>query len=215
MKTTKIIIGCFVAITFMAAVMLVVFYKLRKQHQLHKHHGPTRAIEIINVEDEIGAGAGGRGSGISGGGTVSRDGGGGGGVGGGQSLRMHHPEMVNLPNLARQEHLNHYYKAHHFNNNMMGLGMGLNNNNNPSLSPLLPDPEHPQLLRTGTHLHQRWHSHGWLAALPCAPAPAGHPQLSEGALGERPEPSDRASALQEWLQGELVLTTTIPPVLWM
>uniref|UniRef100_W5LW62 Leucine rich repeat containing 4B n=2 Tax=Lepisosteidae TaxID=7915 RepID=W5LW62_LEPOC len=51
MKTTKIIIGCFVAITFMAAVMLVVFYKLRKQHQLHKHHGPARAIEIINVED--------------------------------------------------------------------------------------------------------------------------------------------------------------------
>uniref|UniRef100_A0A4W5QKJ7 Leucine rich repeat containing 4B n=1 Tax=Hucho hucho TaxID=62062 RepID=A0A4W5QKJ7_9TELE len=131
MKTTKIIIGCFVAITFMAAVMLVVFYKLRKQHQLHKHHGPARAIEIINVEDEIGTG--GHGSGISGGGTVSRDGGG--GVGGGQSLRMHHSEMVNLPNLARQEHLNHYYKAHHFNNNMMGLGMGLNNNNNPSLSP--------------------------------------------------------------------------------
>uniref|UniRef100_A0A665V255 Leucine rich repeat containing 4Bb n=1 Tax=Echeneis naucrates TaxID=173247 RepID=A0A665V255_ECHNA len=63
MKTTKIIIGCFVAITFMAAVMLVVFYKLRKQHQLHKHHGPARAIEIVNVEDEIGAGAG---SGISG-----------------------------------------------------------------------------------------------------------------------------------------------------
>uniref|UniRef100_A0A3B4T2V2 Leucine rich repeat containing 4B n=1 Tax=Seriola dumerili TaxID=41447 RepID=A0A3B4T2V2_SERDU len=58
MKTTKIIIGCFVAITFMAAVMLVVFYKLRKQHQLHKHHGPARAIEIVNVEDEIGAGAG-------------------------------------------------------------------------------------------------------------------------------------------------------------
>uniref|UniRef100_A0A673GY91 Leucine rich repeat containing 4Ba n=1 Tax=Sinocyclocheilus rhinocerous TaxID=307959 RepID=A0A673GY91_9TELE len=58
MKTTKIIIGCFVAITFMAAVMLVVFYKLRKQHQLHKHHGPARAIEIINVEDEIGAGTG-------------------------------------------------------------------------------------------------------------------------------------------------------------
>uniref|UniRef100_A0A3B3TTM9 Leucine rich repeat containing 4B n=1 Tax=Poecilia latipinna TaxID=48699 RepID=A0A3B3TTM9_9TELE len=57
MKTTKIIIGCFVAITFMAAVMLVVFYKLRKQHQLHKHHGPARAIEIINVEDELGPGA--------------------------------------------------------------------------------------------------------------------------------------------------------------
>uniref|UniRef100_A0A672ZRP7 Leucine rich repeat containing 4Ba n=1 Tax=Sphaeramia orbicularis TaxID=375764 RepID=A0A672ZRP7_9TELE len=62
MKTTKIIIGCFVAITFMAAVMLVVFYKLRKQHQLHKHHGPARAIEIINVEDELGAGASARGS---------------------------------------------------------------------------------------------------------------------------------------------------------
>nr|XP_014433881.1 leucine-rich repeat-containing protein 4B [Pelodiscus sinensis] len=53
MKTTKIIIGCFVAITFMAAVMLIVFYKLRKQHQLHKHHGATRTIEIINVEDEL------------------------------------------------------------------------------------------------------------------------------------------------------------------
>ncbi|XP_053300371.1 leucine-rich repeat-containing protein 4B [Pleuronectes platessa] len=136
MKTTKIIIGCFVAITFMAAVMLVVFYKLRKQHQLHKHHGPARAIEIINVEDELGAGASGRGSGISGGSTVTQSGSS--GIGGGQSLRLHHPEMVNLPNLARSEHLNHYYKTHHFNNNMMGLGMGtvsgmgLNNNNNPS-----------------------------------------------------------------------------------
>lgn len=136
MKTTKIIIGCFVAITFMAAVMLVVFYKLRKQHQLHKHHGPARAIEIINVEDELGAGASGRGSGISGGSTVTQSGGS--GIGGGQSLRLHHPEIVNLPNLARSEHLNHYYKTHHFNNNMMGLGMGtgtgvgLNNNNNPS-----------------------------------------------------------------------------------
>ncbi|XP_056307159.1 leucine-rich repeat-containing protein 4B [Danio aesculapii] len=130
MKTTKIIIGCFVAITFMAAVMLVVFYKLRKQHQLHKHHGPARAIEIINVEDEIGAGTGIRGSGISGGSTVPQIGSG----GGGQSLRLHHPEIVNLPNLARAEHLNHYYKPHHFNNNMMGLGLGggLNNNNNPS-----------------------------------------------------------------------------------
>ncbi|XP_051569519.1 leucine-rich repeat-containing protein 4B-like [Myxocyprinus asiaticus] len=133
MKTTKIIIGCFVAITFMAAVMLVVFYKLRKQHQLHKHHGPARAIEIINVEDEIGAGTGLRGSGISGGTTVPQGGSG----GGSQSMRLHHPEIVNLPNLARAEHLNHYYKAHHFNNNMMGLGLGgvsggLNNNNNPS-----------------------------------------------------------------------------------
>ncbi|XP_075937212.1 leucine-rich repeat-containing protein 4B isoform X2 [Anarhichas minor] len=136
MKTTKIIIGCFVAITFMAAVMLVVFYKLRKQHQLHKHHGPARAIEIINVEDELGATASGRGSGISGGSTVTQSGSS--GIGGGQSLRLHHPEIVNLPNLARSEHLNHYYKTHHFNNNMMGLGMGtcsgvgLNNNNNPS-----------------------------------------------------------------------------------
>ncbi|KAG5854667.1 leucine-rich repeat-containing protein 4B-like [Anguilla anguilla] len=143
MKTTKIIIGCFVAITFMAAVMLVVFYKLRKQHQLHKHHGPARAIEIINVEDEIGAGGAsgvGGGSGISGGSTMHS--GGGGVSGGGQSLRLHHPEIVNLPNLARAEHLNHYYKAHHFNNNVMGMGIGtgagvgcggvLNNNNNPS-----------------------------------------------------------------------------------
>ncbi|XP_020788897.1 leucine-rich repeat-containing protein 4B [Boleophthalmus pectinirostris] len=132
MKTTKIIIGCFVAITFMAAVMLVVFYKLRKQHQLHKHHGPARAIEIINVEDELGAGASGRGSGISGGSTISQSGSS--GIGGGQSLRLHHPEIVNLPNLARTEHMNHYYKTHHFNNNMMSLGMGsgLNNNNNPS-----------------------------------------------------------------------------------
>ncbi|XP_048871536.1 leucine-rich repeat-containing protein 4B-like [Brienomyrus brachyistius] len=144
MKTTKIIIGCFVAITFMAAVMLVVFYKLRKQHQLHKHHGPARAIEIINVEDEIatGGGNGVGGSGISGGSTVH---GGGGSSGGGQSLRLHHPEIVNLPNLVRAEHLNHYYKAHHFNNNVMGMGIGtgtgggvsgpggiLNNNNNPA-----------------------------------------------------------------------------------
>ncbi|XP_066564899.1 leucine-rich repeat-containing protein 4B [Amia ocellicauda] len=141
MKTTKIIIGCFVAITFMAAVMLVVFYKLRKQHQLHKHHGPARAIEIINVEDELGGGGGGGGGGVGGG--VS--GGGGGGISGGSTvhsgglLRLHHPEIVTLPSLGRPEHLNHYYKAHHFNNNvMMAMGLGggggggiLNNNNNP------------------------------------------------------------------------------------
>lgn len=58
------------------------------------------------------------------------------GLGGGQNLRLHHPEIVNLPNLGQTEHLNHYYKTHHFNNNMMGLGlgsgMGLNNNNNPA-----------------------------------------------------------------------------------
>ncbi|KAL4617858.1 leucine-rich repeat-containing protein 4B-like [Arapaima gigas] len=148
MKTTKIIIGCFVAITFMAAVMLVVFYKLRKQHQLHKHHGPARAIEIINVEDEIGATGGngvGGSSGISGGSTIHSSGG---GSVGGQSLRLNHPEIVSLPNLVRAEHLNHYYKTHHFNNNVMATGMGsgagmggvvgpggvLNNNNNPSLS---------------------------------------------------------------------------------
>ncbi|KAM8825376.1 leucine-rich repeat-containing protein 4B isoform 1-T3 [Synchiropus picturatus] len=131
MKTTKIIIGCFVAITFMAAVMLVVFYKLRKQHQLHKHHGPARAIEIINVEDELAAGNGSRSGGISGAAAVTQSGCS--GLVGGQSLRLHHPEIVNLPNLARSDHLNHYYKSHHFNNNMMGLasGMGLNNNNNP------------------------------------------------------------------------------------
>ncbi|XP_046888432.1 leucine-rich repeat-containing protein 4B [Hypomesus transpacificus] len=132
MKTTKIIIGCFVAITFMAAVMLVVFYKLRKQHQLHKHHGPARAIEIINVEDEIGAGAG---SGISGGSTMNS------GCGGEGTLRIHHPEIVNLPNIGRSDHLNHYYKAHHFNNNVMGLSIGsgegagsggILNNKNPS-----------------------------------------------------------------------------------
>ncbi|XP_061837377.1 leucine-rich repeat-containing protein 4B [Nerophis lumbriciformis] len=122
MKTTKIIIGCFVAITFMAAVMLVVFYKLRKQHQLHKHHGPARAIEIINVEDELGGGSAGRSGGISGGSSS--------GIGGGQSLRRHHSDVVNLPSLTRSEHLS-YYKTHHFNNNMVGLGMGLNNNNNP------------------------------------------------------------------------------------
>ncbi|KAM6951464.1 leucine-rich repeat-containing protein 4B-like [Aplochiton taeniatus] len=138
MKTTKIIIGCFVAITFMAAVMLVVFYKLRKQHQLHKHHGPARAIEIINVEDEIGAGTG---SGLSGGSTMHSGGGGEG------TLRMHQPEIVNLPNIGRSDHLNHYYKAHHFNNNVMGLnlgggdGMGLGGmGNNKSIQPGLDIP---------------------------------------------------------------------------
>ncbi|XP_039554344.1 leucine-rich repeat-containing protein 4B-like, partial [Passer montanus] len=62
LKTTKIIIGCFVAITFMAAVMLVAFYKLRKQHQRHKHRGgPARAVEIVNVEDELAGGPAGGG----------------------------------------------------------------------------------------------------------------------------------------------------------
>uniref|UniRef100_A0A8C9G4E2 Leucine rich repeat containing 4C n=1 Tax=Pavo cristatus TaxID=9049 RepID=A0A8C9G4E2_PAVCR len=53
MKTTKIIIGCFVAITLMAAVMLVIFYKMRKQHHRQNHHAPTRTVEIINVDDEL------------------------------------------------------------------------------------------------------------------------------------------------------------------
>ncbi|XP_051566794.1 leucine-rich repeat-containing protein 4C-like [Myxocyprinus asiaticus] len=53
MKTTKIIIGCFVAITLMAAVMLIIFYKMRKQHHQQDHDGPTRSIEIINVDEEL------------------------------------------------------------------------------------------------------------------------------------------------------------------
>uniref|UniRef100_A0AAV2L394 LRRNT domain-containing protein n=1 Tax=Knipowitschia caucasica TaxID=637954 RepID=A0AAV2L394_KNICA len=52
MKTTKIIIGCFVAITLMAAVMLIIFYKMRKQHHHQNHHAPTRTIEIINVDED-------------------------------------------------------------------------------------------------------------------------------------------------------------------
>ncbi|KAK0154716.1 Leucine-rich repeat-containing protein 4C [Merluccius polli] len=52
MKTTKIIIGCFVAITLMAAVMLIIFYKMRKQHHQQNHHVPTRTIEIINVDED-------------------------------------------------------------------------------------------------------------------------------------------------------------------
>ncbi|XP_036293520.1 leucine-rich repeat-containing protein 4B [Pipistrellus kuhlii] len=102
MKTTKIIIGCFVAITFMAAVMLVAFYKLRKQHQLHKHHGPTRTVEIINVEDELPAA-----SAVS----VAAAGGAGGAGGGGDS-------HLALPALER-DHLAHHryvaaaFKAHY------------------------------------------------------------------------------------------------------
>ncbi|XP_028812230.1 leucine-rich repeat-containing protein 4C [Denticeps clupeoides] len=53
MKTTKIIIGCFVAITLMAAVMLIIFYKMRKQHHLQDLDGPTQTIEIINVDEEL------------------------------------------------------------------------------------------------------------------------------------------------------------------
>ncbi|RXM93497.1 Leucine-rich repeat-containing protein 4B [Acipenser ruthenus] len=108
MKTTKIIIGCFVAITFMAAVMLVVFYKLRKQHQFHKHHGPARAVEIVNVEDDhLSSGvAGGHGpiGGLSGG-THS----------GGIRLQS------SLPSITRSDHLNNYYKSH-YNNNLVSAG---------------------------------------------------------------------------------------------
>ncbi|XP_023660538.1 leucine-rich repeat-containing protein 4C-like [Paramormyrops kingsleyae] len=53
MKTTKIIIGCFVAITLMAAGMLVIFYKMRKQHHQQSHQSPTRTIEIINVDEDL------------------------------------------------------------------------------------------------------------------------------------------------------------------
>ncbi|XP_007955831.1 leucine-rich repeat-containing protein 4B [Orycteropus afer afer] len=113
MKTTKIIIGCFVAITFMAAVMLVAFYKLRKQHQLHKHHGPTRTVEIINVEDELPAASA---VSVAAAAAVA----GGGGVGGDSHLA--------LPALER-DHLNHHhyvaaaFKAH-YSSNPGGGGCG-------------------------------------------------------------------------------------------
>ncbi|KYO39900.1 hypothetical protein Y1Q_0006762 [Alligator mississippiensis] len=108
MKTTKIIIGCFVAITFMAAVMLIVFYKLRKQHQLHKHHGPTRTIEIINVEDELPAAAGAPGD-----------------------------SHLALPALEH-DHLNHYtaFKTH-YNNNAGALNCSKNPLLNSIHEPLL------------------------------------------------------------------------------
>ncbi|XP_003813678.1 leucine-rich repeat-containing protein 4B [Pan paniscus] len=113
MKTTKIIIGCFVAITFMAAVMLVAFYKLRKQHQLHKHHGPTRTVEIINVEDELPAASA---VSVAAAAAVAS----GGGVGGDSHLA--------LPALER-DHLNHHhyvaaaFKAH-YSSNPSGGGCG-------------------------------------------------------------------------------------------
>ncbi|XP_055267381.1 leucine-rich repeat-containing protein 4B [Moschus berezovskii] len=112
MKTTKIIIGCFVAITFMAAVMLVAFYKLRRQHQLHKHHGPTRTVEIINVEDELPAA-----SAVS---VAAAAAAGAGGAGGDSHLA--------LPALER-DHLNHHhyvaaaFKAH-YSSNPGGGGCG-------------------------------------------------------------------------------------------
>uniref|UniRef100_H0WDC0 Leucine rich repeat containing 4B n=1 Tax=Cavia porcellus TaxID=10141 RepID=H0WDC0_CAVPO len=88
MKTTKIIIGCFV---------------LRKQHQMHKHHGPTRTVEIINVEDELPAASA---VSVAAAAAVA----GGAGVGGDSHLA--------LPALER-DHLNHHhyvaaaFKAHY------------------------------------------------------------------------------------------------------
>ncbi|XP_010149039.1 PREDICTED: leucine-rich repeat-containing protein 4, partial [Eurypyga helias] len=63
MKTTKIIIGCFVAVTLLAAAMLIVFYKLRKRHQQRSTVTAARTVEIIQVDEDIpapgtGAGAG-------------------------------------------------------------------------------------------------------------------------------------------------------------
>ncbi|XP_075780226.1 leucine-rich repeat-containing protein 4 [Pelodiscus sinensis] len=53
MKTTKIIIGCFVAVTLLAAAMLIAFYKLRKRHQQRSTGTAARTVEIIQVEEEI------------------------------------------------------------------------------------------------------------------------------------------------------------------
>ncbi|NXY51886.1 LRRC4 protein, partial [Ceuthmochares aereus] len=53
MKTTKIIIGCFVAVTLLAAAMLVVFYKLRKRHQQRGAVTAARTVEIIQVDEDI------------------------------------------------------------------------------------------------------------------------------------------------------------------
>ncbi|KAL4659496.1 leucine-rich repeat-containing protein 4-like [Arapaima gigas] len=53
MKTTKIIIGCFVAVTLLAAVMLIAFYKLRKRHQQRSTVAATRTIEIIQVDEDV------------------------------------------------------------------------------------------------------------------------------------------------------------------
>lgn len=52
MKTTKIIIGCFLAVTLLAAVMLIVFYKLRKRHQQRSTVSAARTVEIIHVDKE-------------------------------------------------------------------------------------------------------------------------------------------------------------------
>ncbi|XP_052433464.1 leucine-rich repeat-containing protein 4 [Carassius gibelio] len=53
MKTTKIIIGCFVAVTLLAAIMLIVFYKLRKRHQQRSTAAANSTVEIIPVKEEL------------------------------------------------------------------------------------------------------------------------------------------------------------------
>ena len=53
MKTTKIIIGCFVAVTLLAAAMLIGFYKLRKRHQQRSTVAAARTMEIIPVDEEV------------------------------------------------------------------------------------------------------------------------------------------------------------------
>ncbi|RVE71940.1 hypothetical protein OJAV_G00056690 [Oryzias javanicus] len=53
MKTTKIIIGCFVAVTLVAAGMLIAFYKLRKRHQQRSTVAAARTIEIIQMEEQV------------------------------------------------------------------------------------------------------------------------------------------------------------------
>ncbi|XP_040894582.1 leucine-rich repeat-containing protein 4.2 [Toxotes jaculatrix] len=53
MKTTKIIIGCFVAVTLLAAAMLIAFYKLRKRHQQRSTVAAARTVEIIQMEEEV------------------------------------------------------------------------------------------------------------------------------------------------------------------
>ncbi|XP_063782758.1 leucine-rich repeat-containing protein 4 [Pseudophryne corroboree] len=57
MKTTKIIIGCFVAVTLLAAAMLIVFYKLRKRHQQRSTVAAARTVEIIQVDEDIPSGS--------------------------------------------------------------------------------------------------------------------------------------------------------------
>ncbi|KAM6284657.1 LOW QUALITY PROTEIN: leucine-rich repeat-containing protein 4 [Spheniscus humboldti] len=52
MKTTKII-RCFVAVTLLAAAMLIVFYKLRKRHQQRSTVTAARTVEIIQVDEDI------------------------------------------------------------------------------------------------------------------------------------------------------------------